>query len=69
MSNKKAIVLVNSDSLDVDSILLVDRNVDSEGILKAVKKVKDEVSEWQLSDIVDSITEDFVEIEYETIYL
>lgn len=68
VKNKKAMALINKDSLDVNAILLLNKNVEEKDIIASIEKTKKENPEWQLSDILEAVPADFTEFEFGVIY-
>lgn len=66
----KAITILDNDDRDVLATLLVDVNVDLEQVLAEIEQVKeDKAGEWVLTDIIEGISCDYVEIETNCIYV
>lgn len=66
---KKILLLANNDTLDVQAVLLVKSLVDTEDIKISVEKTKKDNSNWQISDIVDGISAEFEELDFDVLYI
>ena len=70
IKDKKVVLLTDEETLDVISVLLVDKDVEIKSIIKDVRRVKDEMpSEWTTEDILNGISCEYTELPLNAVYI
>lgn len=65
----KAVLLGDCYLLNTQVVLLVDKNITEDEIIKSIKKARKETKEWKLDDIIKYISIPFQKIEFKEIYI